>query len=108
MLTPVPLFRCRSSIYAMFDLLLLLSEGRTMYFGPASYAVGFKTREPTRPPLTLLATSRVKRISHLAVRLLSVSFHRVRQCCIEQVLSAVGPKAAWINCQTSAPSPTEA
>ena len=29
----------RSSIYAMFDLLLLLSEGRTMFFGPASEAV---------------------------------------------------------------------
>ena len=25
----------------MFDLLLLLSEGHTMYFGPASYAVRF-------------------------------------------------------------------
>jgi hypothetical protein len=31
--------RRRSSIYAMFDLLLLLSEGRTMFFGPASQAV---------------------------------------------------------------------
>ena len=29
----------RSSIYAMFDLLMLLSEGRTMYFGPAWQAV---------------------------------------------------------------------
>ena len=31
----------RSSIYKMFDLLLLLSEGRTMYYGPAKEAVGF-------------------------------------------------------------------
>ena len=29
----------RSSIFAMFDMLQLLSEGRTMYFGPASQAV---------------------------------------------------------------------
>ena len=31
----------RSSIYKMFDLLLLLSEGRTMYYGPAKDAVKF-------------------------------------------------------------------
>jgi len=31
----------RSSIYKMFDLLLLLSEGRVMYFGPAKEAVSW-------------------------------------------------------------------
>ncbi|KAG7673347.1 hypothetical protein Ndes2526B_g03213 [Nannochloris sp. 'desiccata'] len=31
----------RSSIYKMFDLLLLLSEGRVMYFGPAKDAVSW-------------------------------------------------------------------
>ncbi|EGD79576.1 ABC transporter [Salpingoeca rosetta] len=31
----------RSSIFQMFDLLLLLSEGHTMYFGPAADAVGY-------------------------------------------------------------------
>ncbi|GAB4815997.1 hypothetical protein N2152v2_003043 [Parachlorella kessleri] len=31
----------RSSIYRMFDLLLLVSEGRTIYFGPASQAVAW-------------------------------------------------------------------
>ncbi len=36
----------------MFDLLLLLSEGRTMYFGPASYAVRSRSRQPTLPALT--------------------------------------------------------
>lgn len=29
----------RSSIYGMFDLLLLLSEGRLLYYGPAADAV---------------------------------------------------------------------
>ncbi len=29
----------RSSIYGMFDLLLLLSEGKTMFFGAAADAV---------------------------------------------------------------------
>lgn len=29
----------RSSIYSMFDALLLLSEGMTVYFGPANQAV---------------------------------------------------------------------
>ena len=31
----------RSSIFRMFDQLLLLSEGLTMYFGPAAGAVDF-------------------------------------------------------------------
>lgn len=31
----------RSSIFKMFDLLLLLSEGKTMYYGPAKAAVNF-------------------------------------------------------------------
>jgi ABC-type multidrug transport system ATPase subunit len=31
----------RSSIYSMFDYLMLLSEGRTMYYGRASEAVGY-------------------------------------------------------------------
>lgn len=34
----------RSSIYNMFDLLLLLSEGQIMYFGLARNAVGYFTR----------------------------------------------------------------
>jgi len=34
----------RSSIYNMFDKLLLLSEGRTMYFGPSADAVGHFAR----------------------------------------------------------------
>lgn len=33
----------RSSIFAMFDNLLLLSEGRTMYFGPANQAINYFT-----------------------------------------------------------------
>ncbi len=41
----------RSSIYKMFDLLLLLSEGRVMFFGPAKEAVGYFTDAgfPTPP-----------------------------------------------------------
>ncbi len=35
----------RSSIYSMFDLLLLLSEGHLLYFGPARGAV----RGPCHP-----------------------------------------------------------
>lgn len=31
----------RSSIFKMFDLLCLLSEGQTIYFGPAAEAVAW-------------------------------------------------------------------
>ncbi|KAK9806141.1 hypothetical protein WJX72_003105 [[Myrmecia] bisecta] len=34
----------RSSIYRMFDLLFLLSEGKTMYFGPAAEATSYFAR----------------------------------------------------------------
>ena len=30
----------RSSIFAMFDLLLLIAEGKLLYYGPAALAVG--------------------------------------------------------------------
>mmetsp|Transcript_8531 Transcript_8531/g.7643 ORF Transcript_8531/g.7643 Transcript_8531/m.7643 type:complete len:481 (+) Transcript_8531:366-1808(+) len=31
----------RSSIFSMFDFLLLISEGRTMYYGPSNYAIDY-------------------------------------------------------------------
>jgi ABC-type multidrug transport system ATPase subunit len=34
--------------YALFDTLLLLAEGRVIYFGPAAAAVGFFTQSPYR------------------------------------------------------------
>lgn len=49
----------RSSIYNMFDLLLLLSEGQTMYYGLARNAVTYFTRIGRHCYGSCLASSRV-------------------------------------------------
>jgi hypothetical protein len=44
----------RSSIFAMFDLLLLIAEGKLLYFGPAALAVGTLIKHPATSSLCIL------------------------------------------------------
>ena len=41
----------RSSIFAMFDLLLLIAEGKLLYYGPAALAVGTLVDNPSHASL---------------------------------------------------------
>jgi ATP-binding cassette, subfamily G (WHITE), eye pigment precursor transporter len=82
----------RSSIYQMFDTLMLVSDGRTMYFGPASYAVDYFARQgfpcpPTYNPadffMDLLATDtrtqNLARVSRARINKLGAAYAAIER-----------------------------
>lgn len=82
----------RSSIYQMFDTLMLVSDGRAMYFGPASFATEYFARQGFPCPDTynpadffmdLLAldtrTPKLTRVSRARINKLAASYASVER-----------------------------